>query len=238
MVRHHLGRARRLQSEFGDFVSPRVSVLLHPTRCGRCALAATGVYAPTPLTDETETFGLRYVDMGQLQPEHAQGWSLDVDGTRGSVELRASGYRTVVTHPLAVRVPPGSAFGLEIMNADLPSRFQGADVSARWHARGLGITAAYSYVDAVRPVIGTIVGVDFEFDTSMVRAAPYTPHHSARLEAALGRADDQLVGLEVRFTGRQTVADSSLAPSRGMRRSTLACRSGSAARSSSLAART
>ena len=202
-------------TEFGDFASPRVTVLLHPTPAWTMRVSrANGVYAPTPLTDETETFGLRYVDMGQLQPEHAQGWSLDVDGTRGSIELRASGYRTVVTHPLAVRVPPGSAFGLEIMNADLPSRFQGADVSARWHARALGVTAAYSYVDAVRPVIGTIVGVDFEFDTSMVRAAPYTPRHSARLEAALGRADDQLVGLELRFTGRQTVADSSLAPSR------------------------
>jgi iron complex outermembrane receptor protein len=207
--------ARVDMSEFGDFVSPRVSVMVRPTPEWTVRLSrANGVYAPTPLTDETEGFGMRNVDFADLQPEHAQGWALDVDGIKGSIELRASAYRTVVTHPLAVRIPPGSAFGLEIMNAEDDARFQGADASARWHSGALALTAAYSYVDAVRPVIGTIVGPDFEFDTSMVRAAPYTPNHLARLEAALGRADDGLVGAELRFVGRQVVADSSLPPSR------------------------
>ena len=202
-------------TQFGDFVSPRVTVMLRPTPAWTMRLARSeGVYSPTPLTDETETFGLRYVDFRQLQPEHAQGWSLDIDGMKGPIELRASGYRTVVTHPLAVRIPPGSAVGLEIMNADGTARSQGADASARWRAGALRVTAAYSYIDAMRPIIGTIFGTDFEFDTTMARPAPYTPHHSGRVEAALERKDDQLVGLELRLTGLQLVADSSLAPSR------------------------
>jgi outer membrane receptor for ferrienterochelin and colicins len=120
----------------------------------------------------------------------------------------------VVTHPLAVRTPPGSAVGLEILNADANARYQGADASARWRAGALRVTAAYSYVDAIRPIIGTVFGTEFEYDTAMVRQAPYTPRHSGRLETALARGDDQLVGLELRYTGSQAVADSSLAPSR------------------------
>lgn len=202
-------------SQFGDFMSPRVSVVLRPTPAWTMRVArANGVYAPTPLTDETESFGLRYVDFSTLQPEHADGWSVDIDGMKGPIELRASGYRTIVTHPLAVRIPPGSAFGLEIMNADAPARYLGADASARWNAGALHLTAAYSYLDATRPIIGTITGVDFEFDTSIVRTSPYTPRHSGRVETALGRVDDQLIGVELRFTGLQTLADSSLPPSR------------------------
>jgi outer membrane cobalamin receptor len=202
-------------TEFGDFMSPRVSLLVRPTPIWTVRVSrANGVYLPTPLTDETESFGLRNVDVRDLEPEHAQAWAVDVEGTKGAIELRASGYRTIVTHPLAVRVPPGSALGLEIMNANENARFQGADASARWRANALRVTAAYAYVDATRPIIGTISGVDFEFDTSMARPAPYTPRHSGRLEAALERVDDRLVGLELRFTGRQAVADSAVASSR------------------------
>src|SRR5262249_17778672 len=73
-------------NEFGDFVSPRVSVMLRPTPAWTMRVSrANGVYMPTPLTDETETFGLRFVDMGDLQPEHAQGWALDLDGVKGPI---------------------------------------------------------------------------------------------------------------------------------------------------------
>lgn len=178
-------------TQFGDFVSPRVSLLVRPTPMWTMRLSrANGVYLPTPLTDETETFGLRYVDidMNDLQPEHAQSWALDVDGMKGPIELRASGYRTVVTHPLGIRIPPGSAVGLDIMNADADARYQGADASAHWQEGALGLTAAYAYMDATQPIITTIQGIDFQFDSSMARPAPYTPRHTARVETTLGHA--------------------------------------------------
>jgi iron complex outermembrane receptor protein len=202
-------------TQFGDFASPRVSIMARPTPAWMIRVTrGNGVYSPTPLTDETETFGMRYVDFGDLQPEHAQETSLDLDGTTGSIEWRASGYRTIVTHPLAVRIPPGSAVGLQIVSSDANAKYQGADASARWRSGALRLTAAYSYVDAMRPVIGTVFGTEFEYDTSMVRGAPYTPRHTGRVEAALERANDGLVAVELRYTGAQAVADSSLAPTR------------------------
>jgi iron complex outermembrane receptor protein len=207
--------ARLDLTEFGDFVSPRISAIVRPTPSWSVRVSrANGVYLPTPLTDETEASGLRYVDMRRVGLEHAKEWSVDVDGTRGALDLRASGYRTVVTNPLAIRIEPGSAIGLQIVNAEEPSRVQGADLSARWRAGAMRVTAAYSYVDAERPMIGTITGADFEFDTTMHRAAPYTPPHTARVEAVHERANDRLIGAELRFTGTQALADSSLAPSR------------------------
>src|SRR5262249_48717134 len=110
-----------LQSEFGDFVSPRVAVVLGPSDVWATPLsAATGVYAPTPLTDETEAYGLRNVRRTAREAEHATGWSLDVTRLKGSLELRGSGYRTVVNHPLIFR---GSGEEeVELVNADEPSR--------------------------------------------------------------------------------------------------------------------
>src|SRR5215831_6946097 len=44
-----------LQSQFGDFVSPRISVVLRPNEMWTARLSrSSGTLAPTPLTDETE----------------------------------------------------------------------------------------------------------------------------------------------------------------------------------------
>lgn len=202
-----------LQSQFGDYVSPRVSVMVRPTDAWTARLSrASGVSVPTPMTDETEAFGLHYVQIRDLQPEHATAWSLDLDRASAAVDLRASAYRTIVAHPLAIRIPPGSPIGLQIINADEPARTQGVGLSSTWRARALRVTAAYSYLDATRPVIGVLFGQDFTVDTTMHRATPYTPRHTARLEATLERDNERLIGIEARFTGAQTVADSSLAP--------------------------
>ena len=48
-------------------------------------------------------------------------------------------------------------------------------------------------------------------DDTLARTAKSS---TARVETTLGHAGEQLVGLQLRFTGRQTLADSSLTPSR------------------------
>jgi hypothetical protein len=73
--------------------------------------------------------------------------------------------------------------------------------------RPLRFTASYSYIDATRPEIGQIIGVDFEFDTTMRRVVPLNPRHALNLDVAHERENDRLVGLEVHFTGRQTLSD-------------------------------
>jgi iron complex outermembrane receptor protein len=195
-----------LQSELGDFVSPRVSVLVRPTETWTARLSASsGVYAPTPLTDETLGFGLAHLRPTTREAEHATGWSLDVDNMRGALELRGSAYRTVIKHPVVLRTRGEE---LALVNADESAHTQGIDLSARYRMRPFRFTASYSYVDASQPAIGEIVGEDFAFDTTMHRPMALDPRHSARVDAAYDRENDRLLGVELAFTGPQTLSDS------------------------------
>jgi iron complex outermembrane receptor protein len=197
-----------LHSEFGDFVSPRVAVLLRPSEEWNARItAAAGVYAPTPLTDETEGFGLSHLRPTTREAEHATSWSVDVGRVRGAGELRASAYRTIVKHPLVLRA---SGEELRLVNADEPSRTQGVDLVARYRARPLRLTATYSYIDATRPEIGEIIGEDFRVDTTMRRVVPLNPRHALNLDIAHERENNRLVGVEVRFAGSQALTDTAL----------------------------
>jgi hypothetical protein len=161
------------------------------------------------MIDETEAFGLSHLERSQAhEAEHALGWSLDVDHTRGALDLGGSAYRTVVTHPVIVRIPPGSAEGFQLVNGDEPLVTQGIDVYARYRLQPLRFTASYSYIDAMRPEIAGFVGADFEVDTTLRRAVPYNPRHSASIEATYEREQDRILGVDVHFVGRQVLADS------------------------------
>jgi outer membrane receptor for ferrienterochelin and colicins len=196
-----------LQSAFGDFLNPRVSVVVRPSETWTARLsAATGVYAPTPLTDETEAFGLSHLRATDREAEHATGWSLDVDRVNGPVELRGSAYRTVVNHPLVLRTAPGGE-EVELVNAEEPTRTQGIDLSARYRLQPIRLTASYSYIDAMGPVIAELFGDGFSFDTTMRRAVPLNPRHAVSLEAAHERENDRLMALALHFVGRQTLSD-------------------------------
>lgn len=194
-----------LHSQFGDFVSPRVAVVVRPSETWTARLStSSGVYAPTPFTDETLGFGLDHVRSTAREAEHATGWSLDVENVRGTLELTGSVYRTVVKSPLILRTRGEE---LQLQNADEPMRTQGVDVSARYRVERLRFTAAYAYMDAARPQIGEIFGEDFSFDTTMTRALPLNPSHSARFDAAYERPNDKLIGVGLTFTGPQTLSD-------------------------------
>jgi outer membrane receptor protein involved in Fe transport len=201
-----------LQSEFGDFVSPRVSVVYRPsgewtTRLSR----ATGFYAPTPLTDETAAFGLSPLRRSGLDAEHATEWSLDVSRIEGAFELRGSAYRTVIEHPVVVRAVPDEE--PQLMNADEASHTQGIDVYARYRPAPMRFTVSYSYLDAMRPQIGEIVGIDFAVDTTLHRALPLNPRHSAAFDASYEADHDRIIGVELRFTGRQALTDTAFTAS-------------------------
>ena len=199
-----------LQSQFGDFVSPRVSVVYRPDEQWQLRLSrANGFYAPTPMNDETEGFGLSHLERsGDLQPEHALGWSLDVNHTDGSLDVGGSAYRTVVTHPVIVRVTPGAANGFQLVNGDEPLRTQGIDAYARYRADPIRFTASYTYLDATRPEIAGLFGEDFEVDTTLIRAVPFNPRHAVNLDWAYEREHDKVLGVAVHFVGSQALADS------------------------------
>jgi outer membrane receptor protein involved in Fe transport len=201
-----------LHSEFGDFVSPRMSIVVHPSETFTARLsAASGVYAPTPLTDETEALGLSHFRARAREAEHATGWSLDLDRIKGAMELRGSAYRTVVAHPLTLRRQEEE---LQLVNAEQPSRTQGVDLSARYRMRPLRYTATYSFIDATRPEIGVISGIDFSFDTTMQRAVPLNPQHAVGFDVAHEKENDRIVGVGIRVVGRQALTDTMFTRSR------------------------
>jgi len=194
-----------LHSEFGDFVSPRAAIVVHPSDTWTARLSASaGAYAPTPLTDETLGSGLDHVRPTPREAEHATGWVLDVDNVRGELELSGTAYRTVINHPLILRTRGEE---LELVNAGESAHTEGIDLSARYHVERMRFTTTYSYVDAARPEIGEIVGEDFAFDTTMHRALPLTPRHTARFDATYERPNDRILGLEVALVGPQTLSD-------------------------------
>ncbi|HEV8216673.1 MAG TPA: TonB-dependent receptor [Gemmatimonadaceae bacterium] len=194
-----------LHSEYGDFVSPRIAVVVHPSDAWTARLsAANGVYAPTPLTDETEMFGLSHVRRSNREAEHATGWSLDASHVDGALELRGAAYRTVISHPLILRTLGEE---LQLVNADEATRLMGLDVSARYRLRPLRLTATYSYMDGNRPEIGQLFGEDFEVDTTMRRPMLLNPRHSATVELAHERENDRVIGVSARFVGREELRD-------------------------------
>src|SRR5262249_28035104 len=123
-------------------------------------------------------------------------------------QLGGSAYRTVVTHPLIVRITPGAAEGFSLVNGDEPLRAQGIDVHVRYRMEPIRFAATYSYVDATRPEIMGLFGEDFEADTTLIRAVPFTPRHSVNLDWAYVREHDKTLGVSVHFTGSQTLTDS------------------------------
>jgi len=201
-----------MHSEFGDFVSPRLAIVARPSETWTARLsAANGVYAPTPLTDETEAFGLSHVRRSVREAEHALGWSLDLSHVDGALELRGSAHRTVVNHPLILRTLGEE---LQLVNADEPSRTQGIDVSARYRMRPLRFTATYSYIDATRPEIGQLFGEDFEVDTTMRRPVLLNPRHAGSVELAHERENDRVIGVAAHFVGREELRDTLYSGSR------------------------
>jgi outer membrane receptor protein involved in Fe transport len=112
-----------------------------------------------------------------------------------------------VNHPLVLRTAPGNGEEVELVNAEEPTRTQGIDLSARYRMQPLRLTASYSYIDAMRPVIAELFGDGFSFDTTMRRAVPLNPRHAVSLEAAHERENDRIMAVALHFVGRQTLSD-------------------------------
>ncbi len=184
-------------NRYGDFLSPRASVLWRPDRSWSIrGSVGLGFYAPTPLVETTERVGFsRAVEPSGLAAERAISAAIDLHGLVGPVEFNGSLFATRIRRPLLTRVPVGLGL-LEFFNADRPTRSRGTDLSLRYRQDRLGITASYAFV-ATRE-LDPELGVD--------RPIPLTPQHSAGLVAVYEPPAGR-VGLELYFTGRQTLDD-------------------------------
>jgi iron complex outermembrane receptor protein len=185
-------------SEFGTFVSPRVSALLrpHPQLTVRTS-TGRGYFAPTPFTEETEATGLsRVAPLGQLRAERADNVSTDVTWRRVPLEITATAFASRIRDPLATRETAGADTPIEIVNAAGPTRTRGTEFIARYHRGETDVILTHMF----------LWSTETDPDTGMRREVPLNPRHSASFDL-LQQIGPARIGLEVFYTGRQSLED-------------------------------
>ncbi|MBI3873210.1 MAG: TonB-dependent receptor [candidate division Zixibacteria bacterium] len=186
-------------SAYGDYLSPRVSALFHSERTWSVrASAGTGVFAPTPFTEETEVIGLSHLrPITNLTVERAQGASLDMSRILGPVEVDAAAFATTIRNPVALRGAMDSTGEVELVNARQPTRGDGVELFASYKLEPFSIITSYTY----------LFETELDIERGVRREAPLNPRHAGGLTAVWEAGDDTRIGIEAYYTGRQTVAD-------------------------------
>lgn len=217
-------------SEYGTFVNPRLSVLLRTPGDGIFAgwtsrlSGGTGAFAPTPFTDKTEATGLAPLSpLSGLVAERARSASLDVSGplrtALGALELNATAFASRIVGSLQVRdvlgVTTAGARRIALANSPDPTRTWGGELLARLvhQLRGANegekppsvrVTATYTYLRSTECDPDAVAASELACGR---REVPLTPRHTAGLVATREQEGTSRIGLELYYTGRQTLED-------------------------------
>ncbi len=176
-------------SEYGTFVSPRVSALARSGNWNARLSAGTGFFGPSPLTEETEAAGLtRLVVPSPLRAEQGRSASFDVSRSDGPLSTSVTLFASRIEHPIHVQQGTG---GLVLTNLADPTTNTGVELLGTLRQSPFSLTASYTYVRA-RERIGGV-----SEDVSL------TPRHSAGLVGMWEREDVGRVGAEWYYTGVQ-----------------------------------
>lgn len=187
----------------GAVTTPRASLLVHLSGDWSArASAAGGYFAPTPLTEETEETGLRYVvPLAGLSVERARYAAIDVGGTVGVVRLSGSVFASRIANAISVRTDsaaaPGEPSRIALVNAGEPLRVQGAELLVGWQPLdALSVTGTYTRVKAT----------ELDLDRGARRTVPLTPGHTAELDVVWSAADAaRRLSLELYHVGVQSL---------------------------------
>jgi outer membrane receptor for ferrienterochelin and colicins len=175
-------------SEFGTFVSPRVSGLVRRGAWSSRLSYGTGFFAPTPITEETEATGLsRLTVPDPLKAERGRSASLDLTRTRGPLSATLTLFHSTVDDP--VEVERTQAFVLR--NLPAPTTNTGVEALAVWKTDDFSFVANYTYVKSRETTDEGRVDV------------PLTPRHSVGLDAAWEWKGAGRIGAEWFYTGTQ-----------------------------------
>lgn len=184
-------------SKYGAQLSPRISALLRmgPVWTLR-ASAGRGYFAPSPFTEETEVIGLTPLEPLQaITEESARSASLDLGGLIGSLELNATLFASVVSHPIALRASSRGAGRVELVNLSEPTRTRGAEFLVRWNPEPFHVTGSYTFVRATEQ----------DGTSGSRREMPLTPRHQVGIVTMWEREGRARAGLEIYYTGPQAL---------------------------------
>ncbi len=176
-------------SEYGTFVSPRLSTLVRRGGFSSRASFGTGFFGPTPLTEETEAAGLTRLQLPQpLVAERGRSFAIDVGYDIGDFATTVTFFRSWIDDPVVVDREHRYA----LRNLDGTSENRGVELLLTMRRAPFALTGSYAYVDAR------------DIERGVVRDVPLTPRHSAGL-VAMAEGEPGRVGVEVYYTGRQSL---------------------------------
>ena len=177
-----------VHSEYGTFVSPRVSALFRSGGWSSRVSAGTGFFPTTPLTEETEAAGLsRLTIRGPLRAETGQGASVDLTRTAGPFSSTVTLFASRLEHPVFV----DRTDAYTIANQPFASTNVGAEFLATWRREPVSLTAVYDFIHAR------------EYEDTAFADVPLTPRHAVTVLAGLEDEDVGRFVLEWFYTGRQ-----------------------------------
>jgi iron complex outermembrane receptor protein len=182
--------------EYGTFLNPRLSLLLRPAGWTVRGSVGTGYFAPTPFTEETEAIGLaRLRPLDGLEVERARTASLDVGRSVGPVELNATLFGSRTEN--ALQLVGSTAGGLELVNADGPTRTWGSELLLRWHEGPLHVTGTHTWLRSRED----------DPEAGGRREVPLTPRHALGVVGMWEDEERGRIGVEAYYTGRQSLDD-------------------------------
>ena len=182
-------------SDYGTFLSPRLSALLRP-RQGPWSLRASigsGFTTPTPNVEEVAATWLgAMLPLRALHAERATSASLDAKWAADGWDVNVSVFTSEIRD--ALQVVPQPAGTLALTNAPGPRRAPGIEVLVGYAHGPLHALAAWSDIDAT------------EVDSSGVRHDAYlVPRQTATLDAILESEQRGRIGFELDYTGTQAL---------------------------------
>ena len=215
-------------SQYGSFVSPRASLLFRSVSDGVFAgwtsrlSTGSGAFAPTPFVEEVEVTGLSVLEpLHDLDAERAASVSFDVGGpvtlSFADVEVNATLFASRVRDAVQVTesLIPGSA-RMSLVNAPEPVTNSGAELLLRFtrepgepageeEGAVFRVTASYTFLNS-RECVTLAAPLTGSASRGCVRGeVPLNPQHSAGVVATIEQEGVSRVGLELYYTGRQSL---------------------------------
>lgn len=185
---------------YGGFFDPRVSALFRPAPQWTIRVSTgTGVFTPTPFTEETEAVGLsRLLPLRDVKPERARSLSGDLGWSSSHLELNGTLFGSVIDHPVMLRQSAtGPPHSIEIFNAGGPTRTAGSELLARLHGADFALVLTHTIVHST----------EIDRNDGQRRRVPLTPKYTASIVGMWEKEAKGRIGLELFYTGRQRLED-------------------------------
>src|SRR2546422_254430 len=188
-----------IHNKYGAFFNPRLSALVRlPHKFTARLSSGTGVFAPTPFTEQTEAVGLsKLMPLKNIRRERAWSASGDLGWSSANVELNGTVFGSVIHDPVTLRRASTITESLEIVNVHEPTRTMGSEFLARFHGSDFGLVLTHTFVHSTE--------IDREkLDRQLV---PLTPKHTVGIVGTWERGEEGRIGIEAFYTGVQRLDD-------------------------------